>query len=407
MRKRINKESILRNSIKILTLFILIIFLSAGTMIYSAQQSVTEIKEISYQKTKIDKIEIFLRIQGSVQHKIIDLDVPKQFAIEFSPIQNILIEPLLEIQDTQLLSIRVEKVQPEVARVVLDFAERFYSCKIIPVDLGFIIEFLFEEAAEIEQKPKKIKPAEAKPVKIEEKVQEVVSKEIPSRKADPNYYILVKTGFGKIIEPDIHAQDSFQLYGETGSLTEHYRLNSGFIVNVILGRYFTIKNVKFKGSLGFSSWSFKNDGNFQFSLPHPFISDSPRSLIFTENNSGSHRAIYVSPQVSVIKKNNFQIWAGPIIGYAKGNVQTLEDIGFSDNFPFTSSDISITSTSFEEKFSSLWWGISASVEYRFIRSLSLLLDINYIKLSPNSTNLNQKINLSRYQFFLGLQYKFL
>ena len=371
-------------------------------MIYSSQQSVTELKEISYQKTKINEIEIFLKIDGAVQYEIIDLDVSKKLAIEFSPIQKISVEPRLEIQDTQLLSVRVEKVQLEVARVVLDFSERIPFFKIIPVDAGFKIELFFEKAIEMEEKPTKEKPA-----KIEEKVQEEVLKEIPSGKANPNYYLLVKNGFGWIIKPDIDVRTSFQLYGEIGTLTEHYMLDQSFVFDAVFGRYFTIKNIKFKGSLGVSIWSFKNDGNFQFSLPHPFISNSMRSLTFTENNSGSHSALYFSPQVSFIKSNKFQIWIGPIIGYSEGKFKNFEDIDFSDNFPFTSSDISITSKSFaEEKFLSWWWGISSNIEYRFFRSLSLILEMNYIDFSANSGNLNQKIDLSRFQLFLGLQYNF-
>lgn len=373
-------------------------------MIYSAQQSVTEIKEVSFQKTKTNKIVIFLKIEGAFQYKIIELNVPKKLAIEFSPIQKISIEPWFDIQDTQLSSVRVEKVQAEVARVVLDFAERIPVFKIIPVDAGFKIELIFEETFTMEQEPKKIEPIKEKPAIIEEKIQKEALKEIPSRKAEPNYYILVKSGFGKLIDPDIHAQSSFQLYGETGTLAEHYRLDQSLIYGLILGKCFTINNINFKGSLGFSMWSFKNDGIFQYTLPHPFITNSLRSLTFTENNSGSHNALYISPQVSVIKKNEVQIWTGPIIGYAGGKITTFEDIDFSEKYPFTSSDISVTSKSFiEEKFSSLYWGITASVEYRFAPPLSLLFEVNYIKFSPNSTNLNQKFNLSRYQMFLGLQ----
>lgn len=405
------KEFLLKNSIKILTVFsvfILFIFLSTGTMIYSAQQSVTEIKEISFQKTRINKIEIFLKIDGAVRYEIMDLNVPKKLAIEFSPIQKISVEPWFEIQDTHLLNVRVEEVQLGVARVVLDFVERMPDFKIVPIDAGYKIELLFEETLKMVKMPNKIEPTQASLVKKEEKVQEDSSKEIPPSKAEPNYYVLVKNGFGRMREPDIHIQSSFQLYGESGSHDEHYRLDGpNYIFDLIIGRFFTIKNHKFKGSLGFSTWSFKNDGNFQFSLPHPFISNSLRSLAFTESNSGSYNTIYVSPQVAVFKKNDFQIWTGPIFGYAEGKITSFEDIDFSDNFPFLSSDISITSKSFaEEKFLSWWWGISGSVEYRFFPSLSVLLELNYIRFSSDSGNLNQKINLSRYQLFLGLQYDF-
>lgn len=395
----------MRNSIKILAVFILLIFLSAGTMIYSTQQPVTEIKEISFQKTRINKIEISLKIEGAVKYEIIDVNEPNKLVIWFSPIKNVLVDSQLEIQDAQLLRVRVEKVKLEVAQVVLDFAERIPAFNIIPVETGFKIELLFEETQKKVQEPKKIEQTKTEPVIIEEKVQENASGEIPSRKKEPNYYIFVKNGIGRFLQPDIHVNNSFQLYGESGSLAEHYRLdNPNYIFDVIIGRVFTIKNIKFRGSLGFSTWSFKNDGNFQFSLPHPFISNSNRSLSFAENNSGSHNTIYVSPQMLVIKINDFQIWAGPIIGYAEGKITSFSDIDFSDNFPFTSSDISITSKSFvEEKFLSWWWGISGSVEYRFFPSLSLLLELNYINFSPDSGNLNQKINLSRYQLFLGLQ----
>jgi len=370
----------LRNTIKILTVFILFLFLSAGTMIYSSQQSVTELKEISFQKTKINKIEIILKIESAVQYEIVDLNVPTKLAIDFSPIQNISVEPWFEIQESELLSVKVEKIQLDIARVVLDFVERMPVYEIIQVEGGYKIELLFEETMKMVQVPKKTEATEEEPGEIEEKVQvpkkietpeikpaeiekkEPVQKkietpkekkpgeieekdqeEISSRKKEPSYYVLLKNGFGNFVHSDFHVTDSFSLYGETGSISEDYRLDDPkYIFDLIFGKRFTLKNVKFKGSLGISLWSFNSKGNFQFSLPHPFIPNSNRSLTFTENSRNSYNAFYVSLQVSAIKLDKFQIWTGPIIGYARTKITSLEEMSFSETYPFSISDLSIT-----------------------------------------------------------------
>jgi len=365
---------------------IIFVFLSGGTMINSAQLSVTELKDISFRKSKINKMEIFLKIEDDVHHEIIDLNEPNKLAIEFSPIQTISVEPWYEIQDTDLLSVRVEKVQPEGARVILDFAERMPDYEIIPVEAGLIIVLSFEESFNMEYESKKIELPKETPAKIEEKVKKVVLEETPVRKKDPNYFLLVKAGIGKLRVPDIHAEFSFPLYGETAVLTEHYRLNQTFISEIVLGRRFTMNNINFKVNVGFSLWKVKNDGNFQISVPHPFVSNSIRTVDFAENNSHFLSSFHLAPGVKIT---------------------TFEDLDFSDKSPFTSSDITITSKTFiEENFSSLWWGVTASIEYRVASPLSLLLETNYIKFSPKSTNLDQTIFLSRYQVFLGLQIYF-
>ena len=95
-------------------------------MINSAQLSDTELKDISFRKLKINRMEIFLKIEDDVHYEIIDLNEPKRLAIEFSPIQTISVEPWYEIQDTDLLSVRVEKVQPDSAGISKELSVYHY-----------------------------------------------------------------------------------------------------------------------------------------------------------------------------------------------------------------------------------------------------------------------------------------
>jgi len=405
----------LRNSIKFLVGIIILIFISKILVAYPQQEltaeSPTELKEILYQIVEADKIEFIIEVEGEFHYEIFGLSTPTRLAIDLSPIQKISVGPYVDIGIIGVLRIRVGEFQPQVARVVFDLGKRIPNYSIIPIERGVKVVFWFEEVIrKEEEKPLEVEEVEIEPEKIPEEIPEVITEEIIPKIPkilEHNYFIQGKFGLGLPFKPTVEAQSSFTLYGEQGNLNETYKLKTNLIFDLNVGKFFIIKDIIVKGNLSLSYLSFKNEGNFQVSLPHPIIPNSPRDYTFGDSLKGSLFNISVSPLFSILEKRKFEIWVGPIIGFSFGKLNILEDIDLEEKSPFTSSDITVTAKAYhEEKISSLLAGVLGNFEYHLSRNLSLVLDAKFFYLSPKSKTLDTRINFSQLQFALGLQYYF-
>jgi len=173
------------------------------------------------------------------------------------------------------------------------------------------------------------------------------------------------------------------------------------------GTYFNLFNKVIKTGIGFTYWSIGNDGDFLISLPHPFISNSPREVSFNEKFKNKLYNFYLYGLFSIFERHGFKIWGGPVLGYSNGKITTLEDLTVEEKAPFTSSDISITSKSYiEDKISSVWSGVIFNIEYPINENFSITMDTKFIYLNPKVNNLGKRANYLQLQTIIGIQYNF-
>jgi len=373
-------------------------------------ESVTEIKEINFQIVEADKIEFVVEVEGEFHYQIFGLTSPPRLAIDLFPIQKISVGPYVDIGIIGVQRMRVGFFQPQVARVVFDLGERIPNYSVTSIEGGIKVALWFEEVIPKEEKPPEVEEVEVEPKKIPEEVPEVVTEEIiprPPRILEHNYFIQAKTGVGFPVNPSFEAQSSFTLYGEQGSLNENYKLKTNLLFDLNIGRFFQIKNILLKANLSLSYLSFKNDGSFSMTLPHPVIPDNPRDYTFGDSLKGKVFNISVTPLFSILEKRKFGIWVGPIIGFSFGKLNILEDFDLQEQSPFASTDITVTAKAYlEENISSLVFGGVGNFEYKISRNFSLVLDTKFFYLSPKSKTLDTRIGLSQIQLAVGFLFYF-
>ncbi len=373
-------------------------------------ESVTELKEINFQIVEADKIEFTVVVDGEFHYEVFGLTGPPRLAIDLFPIQKISVGPYVDIGIIGVMRMRVGFFQPQVARIVFDLGDRIPNYSVTSVEGGIKVVLWFEEAMPKEEKPPEVEEVEIEPKKIPEEVPEVVTEEIVPRVPrvlEHNYFIQAKTGIGFPVSPSFEAQSSFTLYGEEGSLDENYKLKTNLLFDLNIGRFFQIKNILLKVNLSLSYLSFKNDGSFSMTLPHPVVPDNPRDYTFDDSLKGNVFNISVAPLFSIMEKRKFGVWAGPIIGFSFGKLNILEDFDLEEQSPFTSTEITVTTKTYlDENISSLIFGGVGNFEYKISRNFSLVLDAKFFYLSPKSKTLDTRIGLSQIQLAVGFLFYF-
>lgn len=392
-------EVILKNSSKFLGAFLILflVFVQGGGIAYSSPQYLAELKEISYQKVDA-QLEVTIKIEGEFKFEVFGLVAPSRLVLDIWTIQKISAEPLTDVNYAGVLRIRSGEFKPEVARIVFDLGEKIPSYKTIQVEGGLKLVFWLEEGGEREEKlTPQIKETAKEPEKAKKEIPEVTTKR--------KFFIQGIFGAGLFLKPDIQAQKDLSIYGETGYLKETYKLKSNLMFDLSLGSYFKIGEKTIKGGAGVSYCSIKHKGNLEFSLPHPFIPNSPRTLTLEDNLKDTIFNIYAYGLLSVLGKARAQIWAGPVIGFSIGKFTTLEDIDIKEKSPFASTDISITSKSYvKDSITSFLFGGLLSFEYSLSHNFILALDWKFIFFNPKVTNLGKRANFLQNQIFLGIQY---
>jgi hypothetical protein len=376
---------------------------------YAEEESLTILKKITYQK--IDKdLEVIMELEGKFDYDVFELYVPPRLVVDFWRIQEILVEPIIDISEVGVLKIRVGEYQPQVARVVFDLNKVIPSYNVVKIENGLKIIFSLEkipEKIEKKVKPEKVEKIELPPKKVVKKVEKEIPEKVPEKKIKKGYFIKGSSGLGLFLRPALSVQKNFVIYGEDGFIKEDYKFKTNLIFEINAGKYFNVFNKIVKGGIGFTYWSIGHDGDFRISLPHPFISNSPREVDFAEKFKNKLYNFYIYGLISIFEKYNFQILMGPILGYSNGKITTLENLAIEEKAPFTSSDISISSKSYiDDEISSLWSGLAVNFEYSIYESLSLVMDTKFIYLNPKVNNLGKRANYLQLQTILGIQYKF-
>jgi hypothetical protein len=95
------------------------------------QAIVSVIKEISFQKIEIaEQLQVMIKVEGPFLIETTELIVSKRLIIDFNSVSMIEAQPITQVNDLGLLTIRTGQYQPTVARVVFDLADDFPSHRI-------------------------------------------------------------------------------------------------------------------------------------------------------------------------------------------------------------------------------------------------------------------------------------
>jgi hypothetical protein len=413
-------------------ILIVLCVLPAGTGSYGFPRpaDVSDLHEIAFVKSGA-AVEVSVLIRGEFGNDVFRLTKPERLVFDISPINTLSAAPQTEIHWGGILRVRTGKFNTEVARLVFDLETAAVNYKIDRTDAGLKITF-WKEGAEVlfPDKKTEVKPAgkpseakvEVKPAakpesKAEAKPEAKLEPEIePEPEVEPaalpikdkrGFFAQIGGGVGTFLKSTATLDKFFPLYSEQGERTEAYKLKLNTPSFLSAGGYIKALDVPVKLGLAIEYWNFKSDGAFEFAVPHPFLSDSPRMLALTGQFRNYFTSVSVFGLFQVFSNGRLMMFAGPEIGYAFGKYKFLDKVEFNDQPPFMADDVKITSITYLEKsISSLWAGVQASFEYSFSRSFSLLLNLRALYLNPEIKELSSTFNLSQAHAQIGFQINF-
>ncbi len=371
-----------------------------------AAQAASTLKDISF--TREDgKVVISIKIDGKFNYETSSLTMPRRLVLDLTPVDKITAQPLIRVDASGVVSIRAGQYKPQTARLVFDLAEQNPTQSVSASEGGMKITFWLEgEAAAVKE------PAPQAPVRIREIPQEEIKKVSEEPSADDSrlgYFFRASLGLSVFLKPEMIVNREFQLYGETGSVSETYTFSNGIAFDGSLGQYFRLGRSRLKVGIGITSWKLAPEGAFTMSLPHPLQSNAFRTVSFSETTAleSSMMSFYGYALFPFLDTESYSIFFGPLIGYVSGKFLSLEDWDITDKAPFTSADVTVSNPKyFEDTISELLFGASLNMELSLGKSFALVLDTKMLYLNPKVTNLGKRTNLFHFQPSLGIQISF-
>jgi hypothetical protein len=363
-------------------------------------QTGAALKEISTQKDG-NRLVVQLKIDGAYTFESAILQAPPRFVVDITPVSQIQASPYTQIDDIGVLDIRTGQFKPDTARVVFDLSQTVPASSISQNAEGLKVTFWYEGKVPPIQAPVKAdetaKPAE----RVRPREETPVETYAPGRSG---IFVAARAGFSFFLKPDLAAQRGFYLYGETGTLEELYSFGSGPAFEFQFGKYFG----GIKAGVGVTLWTLKQPGVFTANLPHPFITNAFRTVVF-ENPDLKNPLwnIYAFALFSLLETDQISLSPGLMLGFTKGKFQSLDDFNFSEKSPYTAADVVISDLTYvEDLYTEFLFGGLLSLEYRIIPSLSLVFDARMVYINPKIPALGQRANFLKIQPVLGIQFNF-
>lgn len=224
--------------------------------------------------------------------------------------------------------------------------------------------------------------------------------------AEKKFFVQFGLGIG-IFPGSTDVTQTFQVYGESGSLLQTYGSKQGLSGALIVGKYLNLAGKKIKAGLCLNYTSMKSKDDFLATVPHPFIANNPRNLSFSDSRTSSIFGAYIFGLYPIIGGETFRVYLGPAIGMAAVKFNSLEDFELEDKAPFAASDLSVSSKTFAtETVSAPTFGALLNAEYYLSESLALVADAGFHAFSPKSKKLNETIKHHRVQMTIGVAWKF-
>ena len=149
---------------QIAALGVLLALLAALAPALGAGQAVNSLKAVAFQKTGRG-LDVTIAVEGEFLYQVQALSNPTRLAIDLSSLSKIDAQPLTEVNQAGLSSIRTGQFTPLIARVVIDFSGAMPGYEIARTDTGLVIRF--GVAAKPAEKPAVIAPpVREQPVQI-------------------------------------------------------------------------------------------------------------------------------------------------------------------------------------------------------------------------------------------------
>jgi len=392
----------------------------SGSYIFSSRVEVSDLQEITFVKAGAT-VEVSIRVRGEFSNDVFKLTEPERLVFDISPIDTISAAPRMEINFGGVLRVRTGKFKTQVARLVFDLETAAVNYSIVRTNDGMKVTFWKEgeEASPPSEKteiPQVSKPIEAKPeTKLETKA-EAPPEAKPEQKVEPaplsggdekRFFVQIGGGVGTFLKSTATFNRFFPFFGKQGERTETYKLKLNTPASLSVGGYLKALDASVKLGLGIEYWNFKSDGAFKFTVPHPFLHDSSRTLTLSNQFQSYFTSVSAFGLFQIFTNGKLTMFAGPEVGFAFGKYKFLDNVEFDDQPPFFDDDVTINSFTYLEKsISSLWAGVQAGFEYSFSRSFSLLLNLRALYLNPEIKELSSTFNLSQAHAQIGFQYNF-
>jgi hypothetical protein len=357
-----------------------------------------------------------VRIRGKFGNEAFTLRQPERLVIDVSPVDGISTPPQIEIAAGGVLRVRTGRFQADVARIVFDLEGPGVKYRIDRTAEGLRITFWKEgeRALKPDEKPAAAEPPPTPPAPIA--VPETRPTQPPavtpapvaaSEEPEKGFFVLLGGGVGTFLSPESTFTRSFPINGKQGTAESIYKpkLNTPAVLS--FGRYVRLQDMSIKLGLDLEYWNFKNDGAHLFTVPHPFLADTDRTVKATNSFRSYFTAVSAFGLVRVFTNGALTVLAGPEFGFVFGKYKFLDTIDIADAPPYTEAEVSVRELTYAGKTaSSLLAGLRAGFEYALSAKLSLILDIKAAYVSPEIADLLNKLGLSQASAVIGIQYSF-
>lgn len=162
-----------------------LILLTTNLLCAQSEQD-TELVNLSFKKVN-NQIEVQIECKGDISYESFSLIDPNRLVLDFSGINKVSTQPVIEINDVDILSIRTSQFKPGTGRVVFIFADEIPHYKIEETEKGLMVLFWKEKTEEGEKPEEKEKPKEKieETIKAEEKKEEEKIEAVPKKIVEP------------------------------------------------------------------------------------------------------------------------------------------------------------------------------------------------------------------------------
>ncbi len=413
---------------------LLAISLLAGFVLWAAPGirpsalQAAELESISFAKEG-PAVAVAVRIQGEFGNEAFTLREPDRLVIDISPIDGISAAEVIEINAGGVLRVRTGRFQASVARLVFDLEDPNVRYRIDRTADGMKITLWKEgkpalrtdelapgaQAPQVQPKTAPEAPAQAPPAPVAAPAEKpakkpavrpapaVAAEEAPER----GFFALLGGGIGAFLSSESTFSRSFSIDARQGTAESTYKpkLNTPAVLS--FGRYVRLQEMNIKLGLDFEYWNFKSDGTHVFTVPHPFLADTDRTLEAANSFRSYFTAISAYALVRVFTNGDLTVLAGPEIGVVFGKYKFLDTIDIADAPPYTEAELSIRNLTYADlSATSPLAGLRVGFDYKLSSKLSLVLDIKATYVSPEIGELANKLGLSQAGAVIGLQYNF-
>jgi hypothetical protein len=398
----------------------------AAPGLFSSPAPGTDLESISFEKEG-PAVAFVMRVRGEFGNEAFTLREPERLVIDLSPVDGILAPPLIEVNAGGVLRVRTGRFQASVARLVFDLDGPSVLYRIDRTADGLKVAFWKKSegapraaekvpAAEAPATPAKVepkRPAETLPAPVAAPVAKpaeppATGTPVPAPgERGKGFFVHLGAGVGTFLSSESVFTRTFAVNEAQGTAESTYKPKLNTPAVLTFGRYVRLQDMSVKLGLDIEYWNFKNDGTHVFSIPNPVAVDAVRTLSQTSSFRSYFTAVSAFGLFRVFTNEALTVLAGPELGYVFGKYKFLDVIDIEDRAPYTEAEASIREVTFADKTtSSLLAGVRAAFEYALSAKLAIVLDIKVQYVSPEISELSNKLGLSQAGVVVGIQYNF-